>query len=122
MFKALWTAILGGSPTSWLIMGVAAVAYTAAVFASGYVTATHSALKIEAAAPLKAAKAQEDHDKKGHVAAVAVSDKVAKADDARDAKLHVIVTTIASAEPPQNSCDLPVAVAEQLNRAGDPAQ
>lgn len=121
MFKLIWTAITGGDITSWIILGLGAVIYSGAVFGSGYAVATHSALKIEAAAPAKAAKAQEKHDQTMHADATKASDAGKKQDDTQRLAIAEIIAAIKKAEPkPQKACDLPNDVSELLNRAGQP--
>lgn len=59
MFKALWSAVIGGNPMSWVVMGLAFVIYTGAIFGGGFYEGDTHQSKIVAAAAMSAAGAAQ---------------------------------------------------------------
>lgn len=119
MFKLIWSAVLGGSPATWAILGLGVVIYTGAVFGAGFYASAHMQVAANATAGVVAAKAQEKHDVQVHAVAVKTSATVKAADVIHDTKIVTIVKTIHDLEPsPPLACALSPDVAKQLNDAG----
>lgn len=117
MFKLLWSALVGGGPSQWAILGLGAFLALGGAFGAGYAVASQGAIKTVATVAAKAAKAQEKHDTEQHNAASTKSASVKAEDKKHDAKVAPIYQDIARATP-QNSCEVSVDVLKDLNAAG----
>lgn len=122
MFKLIWSAVLGGNPTSWAIMGLGAVLLLGGAFGVGYATGAQSTIKtvvgVTAAAPAKAASAQktaDDKDRKRGAEAGAAKDT---RDAAANTKLSEIERKLDALSKSIKDCVVPQASVELLNEAG----
>lgn len=110
MFKAIWTAVIGGNPGSWAILALGAViAFGAASGAGAYVThqvdlATLNALKLaDAKAQIKAVKQAKDlqarQDKTAMDGAVSEAYAQGKLDGAAQSIPHEVIKHVTDHMP-----------------------
>lgn len=127
MFKLIWSAVIGGGPAEWAILGLGAMFALGGAFGAGYAVASGGAITriatVASTAGPAAAKAQEKHDSTEHAAATAKSGEVKQADAAHDAKnlpiyQHIAAASIPTPDNPKKSCDVSVDVIKDLNEAG----
>lgn len=120
VLKLLFGVVSGSGPSGWaVIAGIVGISL-AASFSGGYYVAVNQAETNAAAAPIKAAKAQEKQDVKQHKAAEVTSVKVTKSDAAKDAQIADLTARLdaAEAKQPKNDCHLTKDVSDLLNEAG----
>lgn len=121
MFTALWSLLSGAKLSELLILGLASTLLLAGAAGFGYYEATGQCEKTMAAAPIAAAKAQEQHDIQHHADAKATSDAV-EAHHATNAPQKTrIVKEIVRITVPNKSCDLTADQARLLNEAAHTA-
>jgi hypothetical protein len=134
MFKLIWKAIVGGNPTSWLVLGLAATIVVGSAFAAGYYKGdTHDA-KIVAAATAQAvqaatvAQAKADAEQAAKDRAVAVADALKRgaANQAaldRAAGIKAQIPGILAAQQPKpvnGKCPAPLVPAAAMKLLNDP--
>lgn len=117
MFKLIWSALLGGNPTSWAVLGLSALLALGSSFGAGFYSASHMQAAANAVAAPKIAAAQEKHDVQEHAIAGGVSLVVHTADIKFNNKLEVILPQISDPDAPA-TCDMNPGDADALNAAG----
>lgn len=121
MFKLIWSAILGGNPTSWAILGLGAVLALGGTFGTGwYLGSTHEATIMANAATTAADRARSDQAKQDALDfknAKADADKRHQEDEDRNKHLTDLLA-IKNKIPNPTKCAVPQDFMKSLN---DPA-
>ncbi len=117
MFKLIWSAILGGNPASWAILGLGATLLLSASFGAGFYAATSLYASKASTAVVVAVKQQEKHDQEHHANAVVVSNKVDAGDAKHQEKVRTIIQVIHD-QPDTKDCTLSDETAKSIDDAG----